>query len=200
MNKEYGAHEIMEMHEVLTDTINGINQFELYRPHVKDSQLGSILDNQIQFMIKEYNNMVQAMNQRGMNQRLPYNNQMNSNPKYGLRNPQPESPNTSINQLNDRDIASGMLSCHKSSAIMRTIGALECADPQLRKMVQQGSMNCMDQAYEVWQFMNERGFYQVPTLKDTTTDTMVHSYTPANMNNNMNMQLQPQAQAQPTMQ
>lgn len=30
-----GAHELMEVHEVLTNTIDGINQFQLYQPIAK---------------------------------------------------------------------------------------------------------------------------------------------------------------------
>lgn len=60
MAARYGAHEIMELHEVLTDIIDGINQFQLYRSHAEDSQLRSILDNQVQFMMNEYNEIVQA--------------------------------------------------------------------------------------------------------------------------------------------
>ena len=39
MSANLGAHEVMELHEVLCDAINGINQFELYRPHIQDQQL-----------------------------------------------------------------------------------------------------------------------------------------------------------------
>ena len=65
MPANLGAHETMELHEILTHTIDGINQLQLYRPHVKDSQLKNILDNQINFAYQEYNNMVNAISQRG---------------------------------------------------------------------------------------------------------------------------------------
>jgi spore coat protein CotF len=183
MSANLGAHEVMELHEVLCDAINGINQFELYRPHIQDQQLGAILDKQIQFMTQEYNNMVQALNASGITMGSPYRAPKMAQPKYGLNNPQPQSPNTSPNQLDDHDISSGMLSCHKSSAIFKTMAALECADPNLRRMVQQGSNNCAEMAYEVWQYMNQKGYYQVPTMKQMTTNTMVQSYTTANMGN-----------------
>ncbi|MFZ5944490.1 MAG: spore coat protein [Bacillota bacterium] len=187
MAANYGAHEVMELHEVLTDAINGINQFELYRPHVQCQQLSSMLDRQLQFMTQEYNNMVQALNNRGITFGSPYRAPKTGQPKYGLNNPQPQSPNTSPSQLDDRDVSSGMLGCLKSSAIMKSIAALECADPQLRRMVQQGSTNCSEMAYEVWQYMNQKGFYQVPTMKQMTTDTMVESYSTSNMGTMGNM-------------
>ena len=72
MTAQFGAHEVMEMHEVLTSAIDGINQLQLYRPHAKDPQLRQIIDNHMQFMMNEYNGMVQALNQRGMVQAVPY--------------------------------------------------------------------------------------------------------------------------------
>ncbi|WP_066636496.1 spore coat protein [Desulfolucanica intricata] len=181
MPAKFGAHEMMEIHEVLTDTIDGINQFQLYRPHVKDQQLSSILDKQIQFMNNEYNNMVQAINQRGAGESIPYRGIQNITPTYGLNNPATQTPHTSVNQLEDRDIASGMLGCHKASASLRMMASLECADPELRRMVQQGAINCSEQAYEVWNFMNQKGYYQVPTMKDMTTNTMIGTYSTSNM-------------------
>lgn len=179
MTAHFGAHEVMELHEVLTDTIDGINQFQLYRPHVSDSELRSILDHQIQFMTQDYNNMVQAANQRGMGQATPYRTPKSIQPVYGLDNPQPQSPNASINEMDDQDVSSGMLGCHKASAIKRMNGALECADPQLRQMMQQGALNCSEQAYEIWQYMNERRYYQVPTMQEMTTNTMIGTYSTA---------------------
>jgi spore coat protein CotF len=176
MAAHLGAHETMEVHEVLTSAINGINHFQLYRSFVKDQQLMQILDNQMQFMMDEYNQMVQTLNQQGNNNAVPYNSIANGAPTYGLKNPAPQSPNASMNQLDDRDVSSSMLSCHKTSASKKMMAALECANPQLRRMMQQGAVNCAEQAYEVWQFMNQKGYYQVPTMKEETTNTVLNSY------------------------
>ncbi|MDD3653164.1 MAG: spore coat protein [Desulfotomaculaceae bacterium] len=181
MAANLGAHEVMELHEVLTDTIDGINQFQLYRPHVQDPQLGSILDNQIRFMTQEYNSMVQAISQQGKSESIPYRTIKNVSPSYGLKNPQPQAPNTSVNEMDDRDIASGMLGCHKASATLKMIASLEIADPNLRRMMQQSAINCSEQAYETWNYMNQKGYYQVATMKDMTTQTMLNSFTSTNM-------------------
>jgi spore coat protein CotF len=73
---------------------------------------------------------------------------------------------------------------------MRMMASLECADPNLRRMIQQGAMNCSEQAYEVWQYMNQKGYYQVPTMKDMTTQTMIQSYAEGNTSMGMNTQSQ----------
>ena len=71
MAAHLGAHETMEVHEVLTSAINGINHFQLYRSFVKDQQLMQILDNQLQFMMDEYNQMVQTLSQQGNSNAVP---------------------------------------------------------------------------------------------------------------------------------
>ena len=185
MAAQYGAHEVMELHEVLTDTIDGINQFELYRPYAKDPQLQTIIDRHIQFMVQEYNNLVSALNQQGIGMsgtgyRTPRTN-AGMSPTYGLNNPAPQTPNTSPQEMNDQDVASGMLGCHKASAMMRMIAAQEIANPQLRRMVQQCAVNSSEMAYETFQYMNQKGYYQVPTMKEMTTNTVLNTYQPAQM-------------------
>jgi spore coat protein CotF len=186
---QFGAHEVMEVHEVLTNAINGINTGELMVRFVRDTQLQSMLTRQVQFMVQEYNSLVQAMNNRTFNQQqsIPYRTQsrnMNQAPQYGLNNPSPMSPNASINEMDDRDVSAIMLGLHKTGAGRKMMAALECADSQLRRMMQQGAVNCSELAYETWQYMNSKGYYQIPTLKQTTTQTFMNTFNPATANIN----------------
>ncbi|MBB3112743.1 spore coat protein CotF [Paenibacillus phyllosphaerae] len=177
MAAQYGAHEVMEIHEVLATEIDAINTFQLYRPHVQDPQLAQILDNQLQFMTNGYHSFVQLLGGQGMNQAVPYRAPKNVAPVYGLRQPAPVAPNTSMQQMDDRDVACAMLNCHKSGASKKMLAALECADPQIRRTLQECAINCSEQAYEVWQYMNQKGYYQVPTMKEVTTQTMLNTFT-----------------------
>lgn len=190
MTAQYGAHEVMELHEVLTNVVDGINQFELYRPYVTDQELSMMLDKQVQFMSQEYNQTVEALGQRGLVQPQPYQANLGSEPVYGLDNPMTQSPNTSAKRMNDRDVASGMLGFLKSASILKSMASLECADLNLRRMVQQGATNCSEMAYEIWQYMNHKGYYQVPTMKQMTTETMLNTYVPANIRNMETMTMQ----------
>lgn len=174
--KNYGAHEVMEVHEVLTAAIDAIHASQLVRPHIQDPQLAHIADHQLQFMIQEYNQTVNLINQQGMGQSIPYRAPKNFQPKYGLDNPGTTAPNQSMQQLDDRDISSMLLCNMKASATAKMVATLECADPQLRTTMQQSAINCAEMSYELWQYMNEKGYYQIPTLKDTTQRTMMHTY------------------------
>lgn len=181
MQHQLGAHEVMEAHEVLTDTIDGINQFMLYRPHVRDQQLHQILDRQINFMEQEYQNLVSMLSQQKGVSVEPYNSRMNPNVKYGLRSPSPVMPHESTGQLTDRDVASGMLGCNKSSALLRMSAGLETADPQLRRSIIQCAVSSAEMAYETFSFMNQRGMYQVPTMPMRTENNFVGTYQTGNM-------------------
>ena len=177
----FGAHEVMEIHEVLTKTIDDINTAELLRPNVRDQRLRQVMDNQVNHLAQDYNNLVNYLHKRGMGQAVPYRTHTNARVKYGLRNPEQVSPNTSMDQLNDQDIASTILGCHKASAIMSTNAALECADLNLRNMVSNSAQSHINMAYETFQLMHERGWYQVPTMQDNTTRTIIDTYQPAEM-------------------
>lgn len=181
----FGAHEIMEMHEVLCETINCINTFQLFQQHVTDAGLRQILDRQLEFLNNEYNSMVNTLHTHGWAQAVPYRAQKGGTPKYGLQQPATEAPNASPQQLDDRDIAACMLSSAKCSATMRMHAALECADPNLRSMLLQAAQNSAEMAYETWNFMNQKGYYQVPTMMPQTTQTMINVYQPGTENNLM---------------
>lgn len=176
MAAQYGAHEVMEIHEILSSTIDGINNMQLYRPHAKDPQLQQILDHQLQFMNESYQNLVNMLQMHGAAQAVPYRAPKNFSPTYGLHQPAVQQPNSSISQMDDLDVARGLLCIHKNAALRQMQGALEAADPNIRRALQQGAINCSEQAYEVWQYMNEKGFYQVPTMKEMTTNTILNTY------------------------
>jgi len=176
MNQKFGAQEILQVHQVLTHHIDGINQFELYRPHVKDQQLMSILDKQLQHMSNSYDNIVSYLHNQGKSAAVPYRMKKSFQPQYGLRQPAPNQPNMDVNQMNDQDVASGIMGCAKAGAVLCTNAALECADPNLRSMMINCTVSAVNQAYEVFQYMNQKGMYQLPTLQDNTTNTMMNSY------------------------
>lgn len=178
MHHEFGAHELMEAHEVITGIIDGINTFELYRQHVNDQQLMQIIDRQVNFMEKEYNDMISYLaNHRGVTPDV-YQSRSNPSIKYGLRNPSPVSPQENARRLNDRDVASALMGVAKCGSEKKMRAALECADPHLRHMIMQGAVSCAEQAYETFAYMNQKGMYQVPTMQQRTQNTVANTFQP----------------------
>ncbi|MCL6612020.1 MAG: spore coat protein [Peptococcaceae bacterium] len=64
--------------------------------------------------------------------------------------------------LNDRTIAQGALLFHKCGAARATAAALESAEPHLRNLAANSARACMDMAYEIFRYMDQKGWYQMP--------------------------------------
>jgi spore coat protein CotF len=178
----FGAHETMEVHEILNEKINMINHFGLYKQICQDPQLRDMIERHMQTAVASYNEIVQYTHDYSAAQQMnsPYNMPQTSpqNIAYGLDNPGNVSPNLH-GQLNDVQIASALLCAHKNSAKNQMIAALEVADPNVRQMLVNGAVSCSHQAYEVFLYMNERGLYQIPKMNDHTAKTFLHTYQPA---------------------
>ncbi|MGJ7921099.1 spore coat protein [Neobacillus sp. LXY-4] len=172
MKHQLGAHEVLELHEILSHSINGIHMFHLYEPYIRDQELRSILENQLHFMMDEYNQLASNPQLHHLFREYPASSEFE--PRYGLDSPPQFYPKVSNRQLTDQDIASGILGWHKTAAIKKMTAALECADFSLRQAFIQGANNCADQAFELFQYMNIKGYYQVPKL--TNQDDVIHQF------------------------
>ena len=177
----FGAHETMEVHEILNEKINMINHFAMYLQSCQDPALRNMIDRHMQTAVRAYDEMVaythdyaaaqNKMQAYGMPQTSP------QNLTYGLNNPAAVAPSAQ-GQLNDTQIALAVLCAHKNSAKNHMSASLEAADPHVREMLVNGAVTCSNQAYEVFLFMNERGLYQVPKMDDHTAKTYLHTYQP----------------------
>jgi spore coat protein CotF len=178
----FGAHETMEVHEILDEKINLINHLNLYAGFVRDANLRQMLDRQLQDAVRSYDRLVgYTHDYAASNQTLPPYAAPQLEPnqiQYGLRQPMDRMPQMQ-GGLDDRQIAAALLSCHKNMAKNQMAKALECADPNLRQMLIDGAVSCANQAYEVFYYLNRQGVYQVPTMNDHTAKTFLHAYQPA---------------------
>lgn len=178
----FGAHETMEVHECLMEKINAITHFNLYAKEAKHPQLLDMIARHQQEELRSYNEIVSLT--RGSQQFQPVSPRTDiqgvshQQIQYGLNNPPQYTPQMNT-ALSDAEIAIAMLLCHKNGARNCSWAALECADPNLRMAMQNSAATCMNQAYEVFLFMNEQGMYQIPTMKDHTTQNFLNSYQPA---------------------
>ncbi|AGL02716.1 spore coat protein [Desulfoscipio gibsoniae] len=109
--------------------------------NVSDHQLGEIMDRQLRFAEKEYNEMVSFLSNRNM---------------------------------------------HKCSAFRKMTAALECADSQLRHIMMQGAM-LSEKAYEVFTYLNQKGMYQVPTMRNRTQNNFINTFQPVDTAGTMGM-------------
>ncbi|WP_082034056.1 spore coat protein [Cohnella kolymensis] len=180
----YGAHEAMETNEILLEKINMITHFNLYARETNNPQLQDMISRHLDEEIAGYNEIVRYTHDYTFSPVPPNTDISGVTPQsiqYGLNNPPQMAPQSGTT-ISDREIAIGMLCCHKNAARNAIWASLECADPNLRQLLMNSSANCVRQAYEVFLFMNEQGLYQVPTLNDHTAKTFLHRYQPSDGN------------------
>ncbi|QCR34534.1 spore coat protein [Lysinibacillus sp. SGAir0095] len=178
LSMNHGAHEVLDVHEVLSAAIGGMNTFIFFRPHVQDQELLNILDRQYAFMLDEYNITAECF-KTGQDPSHPtrsYKMQMGNDTNYGLTPSQPKKPMTSANEINDGIISGFLLSCHKSTATGKTTAALESTNPVVRRVLQDSIQNCIEMAYELSLYQNKKGQYQVPQLSPADMQTMLNMY------------------------
>ena len=178
----FGAHEAMEVHEILTEKINMINHFHMYAAQAKNPQLKEMIHRHLQEEIKSYDAVVSYTHDYQNFAPMPANTNIRSAQpdqiQYGLDNPSMVAPEANTT-FNDFEIASALLICHKNGAANGVKATLEIADPNLRQVLLNGAVNCVNQAYEVFLFMNSQGQYQIPTMKDHTAKTYLHAFQPS---------------------
>jgi spore coat protein CotF len=188
----HGAHEIMDVREVLSGAVCAMNQVTLLRQNVQDPELANILDRQYQFMQQEYNTTVECF-QTGQDPAVPtqsYKMNQNNDFVYGLKPAQPEKPIQSASEITDQHISSSILGAHKSTAAMKTVAAMESTNPVVRRVLADSIPNCIEMAYEMSLYQNKHHYYQVPQFPEQDMQQMLNAYAPAQgqpqtMNQNM---------------
>lgn len=177
----HGAHEVYDVHEVLSCAVNCMDQYVMMSQHVKDPELRNILDRQYQFMANEYNTLVKCFS-TGREPAQPtgkYKMQQGNNVTYGLRQSQPKAPMKSPAEINDQRISGQMLSAMKSSAAVKAHAACEVTNPVVRRVLADSIPNCIEMAYELFLWQNKHGYYQVAQLPQADMQQLTHSYAPA---------------------
>jgi spore coat protein CotF len=185
----HGGHEVFDVHEVLTGTINTLNTYMLLRAQVKDQELLDILDRQYQFIQDEYNITLECF-QTGQDPSKPtqsYKMNQGNDFIYGMTPTQPKKPLQSVSEITDECITSLMLGTVKSAATMKAMAALEITNPVVRRVFADSVPNCIEMAYEISLYQNKHHYYQVPQLAQQDMQQMMNSYAPAQGNNNNTM-------------
>jgi spore coat protein CotF len=208
---QFGTREAMEMFEVIKDSVCMIDHFTDYISHCQDPALRQILENQQRHLVEEYNHKVSVMQGHGLDvTNLPRIQSAvgqqgtaatvhgHTNLQFGMQAGQGQTTTaqTGMGQatmgqavtrtLNDRTIAQGALLLHKCGALRTTNAALESAEPHLRNLLANSARTCTDMAYEVFRYMVQRGFYQLPESPVNFVNHMTQSQ------GSQNYQAQPQ--------
>lgn len=188
----HGAHEILDVHEVLSGTIGALDQYLMFQQQIKDPELMDILNRQKQFITDQYNITVECFT-TGQDPSHPtssYKMNQSNEVVYGLTPSKPSKPKQSASEIGDKCISSLMLACMKSTASSMTMAAGEVTNPVVRRVLQDSIPNYLEMAYEIFLYQNKHQYYQVPQLKEQDMQQLLNAYAPANGTQGMNMNQQ----------
>lgn len=185
MTNRFGAHEFLETQELVRSQAANIELHSVCASMTNDQELKSILNRHIQGMQQSYQQAVNLLQNKGVSMNPSnYGMHFQHQPQIGLNNPAMYPPNPNAQRLSEMSIGTIILNTHKAGSIFGMQWANECGDPQLRQLHITCAVNCNNMAYEIWQYMNRKGYYQVPQLADHTMQTMTQAF-----NNTMPNQL-----------
>lgn len=176
---KHGGHEVFEAHEVISGLISLSDQYLLLGQQIKDQELKDICTRQHQFMLGEYNVMVETFN-TGQDPSKPtsqYKMNQNNDVIYGLEPSQPKKPAMSTNEISDECITNMLACAIKGATQQLTIAALESTNPVLRRVFADSTPNFIEMAYEIFLYQNKKHYYQVPQLAAQDMNQMINSYT-----------------------
>jgi spore coat protein CotF len=174
--KNFASHEISAMQDAISVTMGAIHTAQMSLPHIQDKTLKQLVEKQLQFLQEEYNKLVGLLNQQSTGQGQTYKAPANFQPKYGLTATTPKKPNQSAKEITDEQLSAILLGTMKSSAITKFQASIEAADATWRNGLIQCATSCSEMSYEIWQYMNQNGYYQLPTLQQEAQQTIAQSY------------------------
>ncbi|MCZ8523456.1 MULTISPECIES: spore coat protein [Paenibacillus] len=180
--QRFAAHEFLETQEAVRTKAAHIELYGVLFSMAQDTHLKDILFNQQRRMIEGYNFGVQLLQGRGITIPAPPHTpelRVYEQPQTGLQQPSLPAPNPNVTSLSDVSIAMIALNLHKTGSAVSMLWANECVEPQIRQYHATSANICQEMAFEMFQYMNYKGYYQAPQLADHTMRTMIGAVQPA---------------------
>jgi Spore coat protein len=160
---ELASHELNDLHELIVSCVNSITNMALFKNAVHDPELKSIIERHFPAHVQDYNMKVEFVkNEAGSTQKLDVpelNVSLNDFTKSPVSNPEPVTPRTDVQELNDREIATAYLLTLKRAGREYAWSAMEASNPKIREFLKDAFTMSCNHAYDVWQWMVKKGYY-----------------------------------------
>lgn len=177
------AHELHDLHELTMSCVNSITCMAMFKNIANDQELKSMLEKHFPAHIQDYNTKVECLNSTGASAlpKLDVPNQMEGLTDF-TKSPvgyyPPITPRTDVPQMNDREIATSYLLTLKRAGREYAWSAMEASNPDIREFLKDAFTMCCNHAYEVWQWMVQKGFYPLEPAPQNAKDTVANIYNP----------------------
>ena len=166
---QLSAHEVYDLHELAMSCVNSITNMACFINQAKDPELRGILQRHFPQHVQDYNIKVEYLNkQAGAGNEFKVPALPNKTISLEGANIEPVRPRTEVQQFTDREIATAYLLTLKRAGREYAWSAMECSNPEIRSFLERAFQMCSHHAYEVWQWMAQKGYYPVEPVHDTT--------------------------------
>lgn len=171
-------HEACELNELLMSCTNSINSMGMFMNQCQDAQLKSIIQKHMAAHIQDYNMKVEWATKDSSRQQLNVPTMPAKVPGALGQQPRGATPDPNTTAFDDRAIATSYLLTLKRSGRDYAWAAFECNDPQLRAFLEDAFTMCSHHAFEVSQFMMEKGWYPSEQAPSAYLQKLGQTYQP----------------------
>ncbi|MGG6310349.1 spore coat protein [Paenibacillus macerans] len=175
----WATHEFLETTELLRKLTADIELHAFFAEMTSDQEIKNMLQRHIQIMDSTYHQAMNLLQHKGVriDNSIRFQHNVEHKPHLGFQNPQTiPVPNMNGNRLSDITICTVILNSHKAGSAIGMLWASECVDPDVRSFHIMCANNCQQMAYDVFQLMNQRGYYEVPTMPQSDVRKMSSTF------------------------
>lgn len=176
---QLAAHEVQDLHELALSCVNSITNMACFKNMVQDAELKALLETHFPLHIQDYNMKANYLSKaEGANTKLPVPDLKPVLQSFtqSPTTPIPAVPRTSVQQFNDREIATAYLLTLKRAGREYAWATMEMSNPELRSFLEDAFRMSSRHAYDVWQWMVKKGFYPLEPAAQMTQATLGSMY------------------------
>jgi spore coat protein CotF len=169
------AHEAYELNHLLMGCVNTINNMGIFINQAKDPELKSLLQQQLNAHIQDYNIKVEWAKNGSSSQQLnvpPTPSKTAGTPKQ----PSAVTPNPNGTAHDDRGIATAYLLGLKANGKEYASASFEADDIQLREFLMDAFTMCNRHAFELAGWMRKNGYYPGEQASNTYLAALSQTY------------------------
>lgn len=168
------AHELHDLNELAMSCVNSITHMAYMIDHIADLELKRIVERHFPLHVRDYNMKVEFLNQAAGAKKelslLKEEAKLSDLTSANLIQYPPVQPRISVQDFNDREMATSYLLTLKRAGREYAWAAMEMANPEIRSFCQTAFMMSCSHAYDVWQYMVKNGYYPL----EPADEAMVH--------------------------
>ncbi|MGQ3479545.1 spore coat protein [Paenibacillus sp. TY11] len=173
------VREAQDLHELALSCVNSITNMACFMNQVQDAELKSILHKHFPLHIKDYNMKVEYLSKaEGASSEFPVPDLQPILQSFtqSQASPIPVTPRTSVQQFDDREMATAYLLTLKRAGREYAWSAMEMSNPDIRIFLEDVFRMSSRHAYEVWQWMVKKGYYPLEAAPSMTLTTLGNMY------------------------